>query len=363
MHPAAAPWRLVRPTRGAGAASPGGGVQYRGVRLTGPGRGGGRVRDLGSDYAVRAVAGEGSVLALAARTSRLCEEARRRHGCWPTAAAALGRALTAAALLAVPLKESQTLTIRILGDGPLGGLIAEGRAGGLVRGYARNTAVHLPLKPNGKLDVGGAVGATGEVHVTRDLGLRAPYTGSCPLVSGEIGEDMAAYLSRSEQVPSLVALGVLVAPDTSVRSAGGLVVQLLPGHEEEWAGRLDESVRALGGLSQLIDAGATPEAILETTLSGLKPRTLARQPLRFACTCGRDRVSRVLIALGPEELEGMLADGGPTELTCHFCGERYSFTPQEIGELLAAARGRGGRTARGSSGPGPGPGRPEPAGP
>jgi molecular chaperone Hsp33 len=293
------------------------------------------------DHAVRALARDGTLLAMAARTTDLCEEARRRHGTWPTATAALGRTLTAALLLALPLKDGQSVTLRVAGDGPIGGLIAEGRAGGEVRGYARNPAVHLPLRPDGKLDVGGAVGRAGFLHVTRDLGLRLPYTGSAPLVSGEIGEDLAAYLVRSEQIPSLVALGVLVDRDGSVRSAGGLIVQLLPGSDIGWAERLEANVAEIGAISAAIEEGRSPEDLVGAALDGFSPRLLARQPLRFRCTCHRRRLEEALVTLGAGELADILRKDGRAELVCHFCGRRYPFSRGDLERLLAQAGGRG----------------------
>jgi molecular chaperone Hsp33 len=294
-----------------------------------------------ADEALRALAADGNVLAMAACTTALCQEAQRRHGAWPTAAAALGRVLTGAALLATPLKEGNSLTLRVVGDGPIGGLIADARFGGAVRGYARNPAVHLPLRPDGKLDVGAAVGR-GVLHVTRDLGLGRPYTGSYPLVSGEIGDDLTAYLTHSEQVPSLVALGVLVGADGAVRSAGGLILQLLPGAPPDLADRLEAAVRRLGSVSEAVEAGAGADELLAAAVGELAPRVLVRQGLRFQCRCSRERVAAALVTLGPEELAAMVAEDGGAEAVCHFCGERYRFGREELEGLLAAARAGGG---------------------
>lgn len=299
---------------------------------------------------MRCLARDGSLLAMAARTTALGEEARRRHGTWPTATAALGRTLTAAALLGLSFKDGAgdrpSLTLRVAGDGPIGGLVAEARPGGgaagrvHVRGYAVNPAVHLPLKPNGKLDVGRAVGRRGTLYVTRDFGLRQPYTGSSPLVSGEIGDDLTAYLTRSEQVPSLVALGVLVDRDGSVRSAGGLIVQLLPGAAGEWANSLETNVAEIGAISAAIEAGRTPEQLVRAALRGFEPQSLAVQPLRFRCPCRRERLAGALVTLGAAELQDMLDRDGQAELVCHFCGERYLFARADLERLLAAARSR-----------------------
>lgn len=289
------------------------------------------------------MAADGCVLAFAARTTALCEDARRRHGTQPTATAALGRSLTGAALLGMSLKDGQSVTLRIMGDGPLGGVIAEARDGGRVRGYARNPDVDLPLRADGKLDVGGAVGSSGVLYVTRDLGLERPYTGSSALVSGEIGADLTAYLARAEQVPSLVSLGVLVGRDRSVRSSGGLILQILPGagraeEQDDLAARLEENVRRLGPVSAAVDAGAGPAELVAAALGDLSPRVIAEEPLRFACGCNRERLREVLISLGPTELRAMIEEDGEAEAVCHFCGDRYRFDRHELEELLAAAQ-------------------------
>lgn len=294
--------------------------------------------DGGGDYLVRAVVGDGLVRALACRTTHLVDEARRRHDTWPTATAALGRVLTATALLAAQLKDDATVTVRVAGSGPLGAVLATGEAGGAVRGYVRNPHVDLPLRSDGKLDVGGAVGLPGFLHITRDLGLGTPYTGSVPLVSGEIGDDITAFLVHSDQTPSVVGLGVLVNPAGDVRAAGGFMLQLLPGHPEGWARRLEENLQSLQGISRLIDAGLTPEAMVERGLAGLAPRILQRQALAFRCRCDRQRVERALISLGAEELETMLREDGGAELRCHFCGATYHVSGGELEALVAAAR-------------------------
>lgn len=294
------------------------------------------------DYLVRAVAGDGLVRAFACRTTRLVDEARRRHDTWPTATAALGRVLTATALLAAQLKDAASVTVRVTGSGPLGAILVVGEPDGTVRGYVRNPHVDLPLRPDGKLDVGGAVGLPGFLHVTRDLGLGTPYTGSVPLVSGEIGDDVTAFLVQSDQTPSVVGVGVLVNPAGDVRAAGGFMLQLLPGHPGHWAERLEDNLRQLQGISRLIDAGLTPEAMVERGLAGLGPRILDRQPLAFRCRCSRERVERALVSLGPEELETMLREDRGAELRCHFCGTTYRVSEDELDALLALARqGRG----------------------
>ncbi|HEY8415252.1 MAG TPA: Hsp33 family molecular chaperone HslO, partial [Thermaerobacter sp.] len=277
----------------------------------------------GGDYLVRAIAGDGLIRALACRTTGMVEEARRRHDTWPTATAALGRVLTATALLAAQLKDGASVTVRVTGSGPLGAIVATGEPSGDVRGYVRHPHVELPLRADGKLDVGGAVGLPGFLHVTRDLGLGRPYTGSVPLVSGEIGDDLTAFLARSDQTPAVVGLGVLVGPGGGVRAAGGFVLQLLPGYEERWAERLEANIQHLGGISRRIEAGMTPEEMVWRGLAGFSPHILDRQPVRFRCRCTRERVERALVSLGPDELAAMLREDGGAEVRCQFCARTY----------------------------------------
>ncbi|MFN3285586.1 MAG: Hsp33 family molecular chaperone HslO [bacterium] len=285
---------------------------------------------------VRAMGSEG-VLAFACVSTRLVEEARRRHGAAPTAAAALGRALTASSLLSATLEGQQKVTLRILGDGPLGGIVTDTTASGDVRGYVQNPAVHLPLSGRRKLDVGAAVGR-GTLHVTKDLGLRWPYHGSAPLVSGEIAEDLAYYLAQSEQVPSAVSLGVLVEPDGRVSAAGGFIVQVMPGADPEARDYLEAHVRALPPVTQLVQQGASSADLARAALGRLGAQILEERPVRYRCTCSRERVEGVLALLGAEEVESLLAQGR-AEVRCRFCGEVYVLGRQALQELLWRLRG------------------------
>jgi len=307
--------------------------------------------DSGQDYAVVALTDDGRVRVLAARTTRLAEQARRRHDASPTAAAALGRALTGAALLGMTLKDRGTVTLRLLGDGPLGGLIAEADASGNVRGYAKNPSADLPPTPAGKLDVGGLIGRRGFCHVTRDMGLREPYTGSSPLVSGEVGEDLTRYLAESEQTPSAVALGVLV-DRTGVIAAGGLFVQLLPPADNPGAPSeppdppaeadpvetLETALAGMKSVSRLIEAGLRPEDLVRLALGRLSYRLLEARPLRFSCRCSRERALDTLASLGRQDLADLVRAGAGTgdgaELVCRFCGAAYHFTREELRALL-----------------------------
>ncbi|MGB9858531.1 MAG: Hsp33 family molecular chaperone HslO [Moorellaceae bacterium] len=285
-----------------------------------------------SDYLVRATAAEGEILALAARTTDLVQEARNLHRTSPVATAALGRVLTGAALMAATLKDGHSLTLRVEGDGPLGSIVAVARPGA-VKGYVAEPQVDLPLKARGKLDVGRAVGK-GWLYVIKDLGLKEPYVGSVELVSGEIGEDLAYYFTASEQKPSAVGLGVMVEPDGRVGAAGGYLVQVLPEASQELAEALEKNIKEAGAVSRLISQGATPEDILYLLLKGYSFKIHQRDPLKFTCDCSRERLRNILLALGPEELKQLLAEQGGAEAKCAFCNRTYWFDRGEVAELL-----------------------------
>jgi len=290
-----------------------------------------------TDTLVRAIAADGAVLACAATATAATDEARRRHGTLPTATAALGRTLVAAAMLGSGLKGRQTVMVRVLGDGPLGPVICESTATGAVRGYVTNPQTDLPPTSARKLDVGSAVGRHGAFHVTRDLGLRDPYQGSVPLVSGEIGEDLAAYLVSSEQVPSAVSVGVLVNADRGVLASGGLLLQVLPGAPAGLPAHLEERVRGLPAVTQMIAGGATPEHMLEAALGTLPLSVLERRPIRFACRCNAQKVNEVIAALGREESDRLLREEGRVEVQCRFCGERYLLNAEAVNAAFAAS--------------------------
>ncbi len=285
---------------------------------------------------VRATGPEG-VLVFASVTTSLVEEARYRHGAAPTAAAALGRALTASGLLSAPLEGQQKVTLRILGDGPLGGIVTDSTASGEVRGYVKNPNVHLPLSDRHKLDVGSAVGR-GTLHVTKDLGLRWPYHGSSPLVSGEIAEDLAYYLAQSEQVPSVVSLGVLVEPDGRVSAAGGYIVQVMPGAHHGVRDYLESHTRALPPVTQLVRQGISSADLARVAVGDLEVQVVEERPLRYQCTCSRERVEGVLLLLGASEVEALL-EQGQAEVTCRFCNEVYVLSADALRALQERLQG------------------------
>ncbi len=287
------------------------------------------------DQLVRAITAGGGVKAVAVATRELTEQARNIHRTLPTATAALGRTLAAAAMMGNALKEdAASLTLQIKGGGPLGTVLAVSDHLGCVRGYVQNPQTDLPLRPDGKLDVGGAVGCEGTLTVIKDLGMKEPYIGSVGLLGGEIAEDLAAYFVESEQIPTACALGVLVDRDQSVRAAGGYIIQLLPGAEEGVIAQVEQGVLSAGPVTALLDRNPDPEALLRTVLSGFDVELLESSPISYKCYCSRDRVERALISMGVEELEDLLAEQGGCELGCQFCDKVYRYTAGELKELI-----------------------------
>lgn len=298
------------------------------------------MRRTETGYLVRATAYNGLVRAFAVDSTAVVEELRRRHGTDPVVTAALGRVSTGALIFGAMLKEpDQLVTIRVQGDGPAGTLLASANGAGEVRGLVSNPRPEIEQVKAGKLNVSGAVGRNGFLTVTRDLGLRQPYSSSVELVSGEIGEDLAYFLARSEQIPSAVGIGVFVSADGTVEAAGGYVVQLMPGLDEDEIASLEAGIRALPHPTTMLRAGETPEQILARIFpDGYE--ALARTPVRFHCPCSRERAENALILLGAsalQELRDDHADQEEMELVCEFCAATYRFTPDELEALIAAA--------------------------
>lgn len=295
-----------------------------------------------SDYMVRAMAAQGQVRLFAATTKDLTETARKAHQTSPTATAALGRLLTAGVMMGSMLKSADDrLTLQIRSDGPIGGLLVTADAKGNVKGYVNHPAVDLPLKSNGKLDVGGAVG-NGQLTVTRDMGLKEPYTGTVQLVSGEIAEDLTYYFAASEQIPSSVGLGVLVNPDGTVRQAGGFILQLLPFAKDAVIDRLEANIQSLPSVTTMLEQGLTPELILKKLTEGLELEIMDQMPVQFYCDCSRKKVEQVLISTGKNEIASMIADGKPIEVNCQFCGKHFTYTVDELRGILETM-GSGGK--------------------
>lgn len=290
-----------------------------------------------SDQLIRAISRDGLIKVSAVSTRDLTERARQIHKTLPVATAALGRLLAAASMMGSALKEeAASITLQIKGGGPLGTLLAVSDHEGNVRGTVEHPAVDLPLREDGKLDVGGAVGNQGTLTVVRDLRMKEPYVGSVGLLWGEIAEDIALYFVESEQIPTACGLGVLVDRDQSVLAAGGYLVQLLPGAGEETAEALEASLRAAGPVTELLKADPDPEALLRAALPGLPLKILEKRPIEYRCDCSRERMERALISLGREELRAMIDEQGGAELTCRFCDRVERFSREDLEALLAS---------------------------
>ena len=291
-----------------------------------------------ADYIIRATAADGQIRAFAATTREMVETARAAHDTSPVATAALGRLLTAGAMMGVMMKgEEDLLTIKVQGDGPIEGLTVTADSKGGVKGYAFNPSVMLPPNAKGKLDVGGALGI-GVLSVIKDIGLKEPYVGQTILVTGEIGDDLIYYFGTSEQTPSSVALGVLMNRENTVRQAGGFILQMMPGASDEIVAKLEEELKEITSITALLDAGDTPEMILEHVLGPFGLEINDKIPTRFFCDCCKERVEKALISIGKKEIEEMIADGKPVSVNCHFCNTDYTFSVEELKEILKKAR-------------------------
>lgn len=291
-----------------------------------------------SDYLVRAIGFNGSVRAFAVSSTETVGEAQRRHDTWPTASAALGRTMTAGVMMGAMQKGDDQLTIKVQGDGPIGAIIVDANAKGEVRGYAMNPHVDFELNQFGKLDVRRAVGTQGSLSVVKDAGLRDYFTGQVELVSGELGEDFAYYFTKSEQTPSAVGLGVLVNPDYTIKAAGGFIVQVMPGVDDETITQIEEALSKIEPVSKMIEKGFTPEEILEAVLGKEHVEILDRQDVTFSCNCSKDRFSNALIGLGEEELQAMIDEDHGAEAECHFCMEKYSYLEDELRDIIEEVR-------------------------
>ncbi|MGI5884823.1 MAG: Hsp33 family molecular chaperone HslO [Candidatus Spyradocola sp.] len=288
----------------------------------------------------------GQARALVACTTDLVEAARRTHDLSPTACAALGRTLTASAMLGAMLKGADdSLTVTIRGGGPIGALVCVARPDGVVKGYCDNPQVDLPPRPDGKLDVGGAVGRDGRVTVVKDLGLRDPYVGQTRLVSGEIAEDIAFYLTASEQTPSLLSLGVMVEGGHVV-GAGGVLVQPFPDCPEATLQRLEALAPHLASVSGMARRAGSAQALAEEALAGFAQEVLEARTPRFACDCSRERIERALLSMGEAELRDMIDEQHGAQVSCHFCNRVYDFTEEELRALLAEGKGADGQGAK-----------------
>lgn len=292
------------------------------------------------DYIVRATAADSQIRAFAITSKELVETARKAHNTSPVATAALGRLLSAGAMMGVMMKgEKDVLTLQVKGSGPIGGITVTADSRGEVKGYVNNPDVLLPPSDKGKLDVGRAVGP-GILNVIRDIGMKEPYNGQTMLQTSEIAEDLTYYFATSEQVPSAVGLGVLMEKDNTVKQAGGFIVQLMPFAEESVIDRLEKNIGGITSVTELLEEGCTPQMVLERILDGLDMETVDTVSARFSCNCSKQRVEKALISVGEKELRNMIEDGEPVELKCHFCSKAYTFSIEELKRLRQDAARR-----------------------
>lgn len=289
------------------------------------------------DYIVRATAADAQIRVFAATTRTMVEEARRRHDSSPVVTAALGRLMTAAGMMGTMLKgEKDLLTLQVHGSGPMQGMTVTADSSGNVKGYAFRPQVMLAANAQGKLDVAGAVG-NGFLNVIKDMGLKEPYVGQTVLQTGEIAEDLTYYFATSEQTPSSVGLGVLMEKDNTVKQAGGFIIQLMPFAEERVIAALEKNLSEIHSVTSMLDAGLTPEQMLERLTQGLGMEILDIRETRFYCNCSKSRVEKAVISIGRDEIGKMIADGKDTEVNCHFCNTSYWFTVDELKEMLRKA--------------------------
>ena len=290
------------------------------------------------DYIVRATAGNNQIRAFAATTKEAVEKARQAHNTSPVATAALGRLLTGGAMMGSMMKnDTDMLTIQIKCDGPIKGLTVTADRHGNVKGYVENPEVMLPPNKQGKLDVAGALDL-GVLSVIKDMGLKEPYVGQTILQTSEIAEDLTYYFATSEQVPSSVGLGVLMERDNTVKQAGGFIVQVMPFIEEEVLSKLEENIKKISSVTSMLDKGYTPENILEEVLEGLDVEFTDTVPTQFYCNCTKERVEKAIISIGKKDIQEMIDDGKEIEVNCHFCNTNYTFSVEELKEMLKRSR-------------------------
>lgn len=287
------------------------------------------------DYIIRGINKDRTIRIFVANSTNLVEKARNIHNTSPTATAALGRALTGAAIMGVTMKDDKdSLTFKINGDGPIGSIVTVANNRGEVKGYVDNPSADIPSRSDGKLDVGGLVGKNGQLVVIRDLGLKEPYVGMANLISGEIAEDLVNYFYISEQQPSAINLGVLVDKDISVKAAGGYMLQLMPNVAGKDIDRVEEILSKAKPISTLIDEGLTPEEVMEELFGEFKMEILEKKFIDFKCNCKREKIESVLQSLGKEEIEDMIKKDGKAEVVCHFCNGKYLFTEEDLNKLI-----------------------------
>ena len=295
---------------------------------------------LENDYILRVTALKGMIRAFFITDRDTVESLRKAHNTSPVVTAALGRLATGALMMGVDMKDKgESVTLKIESDGPIKGMTVVADPEGNVKGYPVEPLVIIPANSKGKLDVGGAVGK-GSLSVIKDMGLKEPYTGQVPLISGEIAEDLTYYFAASEQIPSSVALGVLMNKENTVRQAGGFMIQLMPGADEDVLSRLDERLASMKSVTACLDEGMGPREIMELLLSDMEPEINEKIPVRFRCGCSRERMEAAIISIGRKDLRSLIDEGEPVEAVCHFCGTKYRFEVEELKKLWLRAQER-----------------------
>lgn len=284
---------------------------------------------------IRCITSEGAVMVSAVDSTDIVAKAEQIHSTSAVMTAALGRMLTAASMMGNMLKgEKSSISLKIDGGGPAGAITVAADSTGNVRGYAQNPVVEIPLKPNGKLDVSGAVGTDGNLYIVKDLGMKEPYNGFVPIISGEIAEDITSYYATSEQIPTVCALGVLVNPDLTVKKAGGYILQLLPFTEDEIITKIEQNLARVKPVTQLLDEGMDIEDIVRDVLQGFDVEVIYEQEVEYKCKCAKEKVEATLQGLGAKELSEMAADLPSVNVKCHFCNTTYFFTKNDIEKIL-----------------------------
>lgn len=286
-----------------------------------------------SDYLVKALAYEGFVRAYAVDATETIAEAQRRHDTWNTSSAALGRTMIGALMLGATLKGDDKMTVKVEGNGPAGAIVVDSNGKGDVKGYIKNPHISLPLNEIGKIDVRGAVGTEGMFTVIKDLGLKEPFSGQTPIVSGEIGEDFTYYLAVSEQIPSAVGVSVLVDTDDSIKTAGGFMIQIMPGASEEIIDQIEERLKETTRISTLLDDGQTPEEILRNLLATDDVEFLEELPVQFKCDCSKEKFASAIITLGAEQIQELIEQDHGAEAVCAFCNNKYEYSEADLYEL------------------------------
>ncbi len=290
-----------------------------------------------TDYLIKQISEDGQLRAYAVNATDVVTDAQEKHDTWSTSSAAFGRTIVGTLLLsAAGLKGDTKMTVRVEGDGPVGKIVVDGNAQGTVKGYVTNPHVNLPLNDKNKIDVKGGVGTTGTLSVTKDLGLKEPFTGQVPLVSGELGEDFTYYLAKSEQTPSAVGVSVFVNEDNSIGVAGGFMIQILPGADDRLIDILEARLKEIPLVSELLQQGMSPEEIITEIVGELPMKTLEKIPVKYECDCSKDRFAKALSSVAPAHLQQLIDEDHGAEAVCRFCGKQYQFTEAELKAILAA---------------------------